>query len=285
MKQIKLTESDINTLTEDFKTKLINTRFTTDKVSYTKTLKIQSNTPIEKQYIFMTTETYLKMFEYVLLSDGEIGWQGCVRKQNNIYMIDNVFLYPQTVAAATVNTDQVTHTKWIESLSDDVLNSMRFQGHSHVNFGVTPSGVDLDLYENFLTTLPENDFYIFLIINKKQEMTFLIYDLEKNAIYDNEDIILNIGNTTEQNLLSNVSEEIKNKITKYTYVPLATQKYTQYQMPSALILKQTKAEKKSLKKQKEYAMLEEEYRNSEIYAYNKELDTIRHNTYEEDYPY
>ena len=45
-------------------------------------------------------------------------------------MIDNVFLYPQTVAAATVNTDQVTHTKWIESLSDDVLNSMRFQGHS-----------------------------------------------------------------------------------------------------------------------------------------------------------
>ena len=39
MKQIKLTESDINTLTEDFKTKLINTRFTTDKVSYTKNLK------------------------------------------------------------------------------------------------------------------------------------------------------------------------------------------------------------------------------------------------------
>ena len=43
-------------------------------------------------------------------------------------------------------------------------------GHSHVNMGTSPSATDTKLQEDHLAQLQDNDFYIFLIVNKKREI-------------------------------------------------------------------------------------------------------------------
>ena len=153
----------------------------------------QQNAP--KATILYKSVAYLKTMLYVRDTATEIAWHGTVTKApNDTYIIQDVFLYPQKLSAATVTTDQEAYNDWITELPDNVYNHMRLQGHSHVNFEATPSGVDRTYYDDMLKILNKNDFYIFMIINKSGSMYFEIYDLEKNIIYENQDITVEITN-------------------------------------------------------------------------------------------
>ena len=81
---------------------------------------------------------------------------------------------------------------WLMNHEDDVFNNIRMQGHSHVNMGVTPSGVDNSLYERILEQLDDEMFYIFLIYNKKGDKTFKIYDLAKNILFETGDVTVKV---------------------------------------------------------------------------------------------
>lgn len=171
-----------------------------------------------KRHLFFTPTAYLKMLQYVLQSDKEIAWHGVVeRKSKTDFIIKDVFLYPQSVSGVTVETDQTKYTQWTDTLDDDTFNAMRFQGHSHVNMGVTPSAVDTRYYDEQIATLSENDFYIFLVINKKQEIYKLIYDLETNTLYENTDIEVIVLDNDSENLTEDVKASIKEHITSKVY--------------------------------------------------------------------
>lgn len=147
---------------------------------------VKSKTPTPK--VMFTTLAWLKMFHLVQNQKKEVGWQGTVTRQDNNFIIQDILVYPQIVSAASVDTDEKELGDWYTKLPDEVFNKLRFQGHSHVDMGVKPSKADLDMYETYLKMLPENDFFIFLIINKSLEMNMFLYDLKENIKYYTQDI-------------------------------------------------------------------------------------------------
>lgn len=143
----------------------------------------------DKAHITVTEEAWGKIRQLVDQCDKEVGWHGTVeRTSKNEFTIKDIFVFPQTVTAATVTSDETKYTMWLMEQPDDVFNSLRFHGHSHVNMGVSPSGVDTKYQDDILKNL--NDFYIFGIFNKREDNYLIIYDVTNNIVYEDKDIIL-----------------------------------------------------------------------------------------------
>lgn len=226
MKLISITPDIKNQLLEEFKKHLDESKTFDTKFKFSATLTPPKDTP--RPVIIFTADAYLKASLYVRETNVEIAWHGTVTRLNDtVFRIDDVFLYPQTIAAATVNTDQDKYNDWLINLDDDTANTMRLQGHSHVNMGVGPSAVDTAFYEEILQTLPPDDYYIFMILNKKGEMTVLLYDLKTNIIYDTKDIDVKIMVGNALDILAVIEADKKEYCKIRTYQPPATQ-HTNY---------------------------------------------------------
>jgi hypothetical protein len=66
------------------------------------------------------------------------------------------------------------------------------QGHSHVNMGVSPSGVDERHRQQILEQLEIDMFYIFMVWNKSLSVHTLIYDMQRNILYEDKDVEVRI---------------------------------------------------------------------------------------------
>lgn len=234
MKHIKIDDEVKEDLIENFKKYINTTKLTESNIHYTAAIdNLVDKTKYPKARLYISAIAYLKMMLYVRDTSTEIAWHGTVKRHGkNVFQITDVMLYPQTVTGATVNTDQDKYNEWIQDLDDDTHNSMRFQGHSHVNMGVTPSGTDMTFYNDILQVLPNNDFYIFMIMNKQGNMTLLIYDLAENIIYENEDIDYSIINDTQSRSLeegfTEILDEIKEQKEDYCKTYSYQQTYPSY---------------------------------------------------------
>lgn len=172
--------------------------------------------------LYITPVAYCKIMMYIRDTSTEIAWHGTVSRnaEDNSYCIKDVFLYPQELSAATVVSDDEKYPTWLETLDDETYNTMRFQGHSHVNFSANPSVTDLDFYRTILGMLPENDYYIFMIMNKSGDMTLIIYDLQQNKVYNKADIDLIIGEDGAQVGINHIitnQKELYCKTPAYTW--------------------------------------------------------------------
>lgn len=178
-------------------------------------------TNINKQNVYITTSAYLKMLSYVFKSEKEIAWHGTVltdfKKYPDKYFITDVFLYPQTISGTTVTTDQTKYNDWTTNLDDNTFNNMRLQGHSHVNMAVSPSAVDTTFMEDLIHTFHNGEFYIFMIMNKKQDLYFCIYDTANNILYEKEDIQVTIISDENKDFIADINTEFKEHITERTY--------------------------------------------------------------------
>lgn len=134
--------------------------------------------------IYITADAYIKMRKLVNDTSTEIGWYGTVTKQpglDEVYIIDDIIVYPQRVTGVTCEQDDDKMFNFEMSLTTDQVNHKRFQGHSHVNMGVTPSGVDEQFYRDLLTQV--NDYFIITVTNKREEYTTRFYDIANNIVY------------------------------------------------------------------------------------------------------
>ena len=142
-----------------------------------------------KATITLSAQAYMKIFALVHTYSTEVEWHGVVeRTAADAFHIKDVLIFPHKVTSATVSSDQTEYEKWLDTLDDNTFNALRFHGHSHVNMGVTPSGVDMtyryNILNNFGTPSETSDlFYIFLIFNKRGDISGEIYDLQNNALY------------------------------------------------------------------------------------------------------
>lgn len=142
-----------------------------------------------KATITLSAQAYMKIFALVHTYSTEVEWHGVVeRTAADAFHIKDVLIFPHKVTSATVISDQTEYEKWLDTLNDNTFNALRFHGHSHVNMGVTPSGVDMtyryNILNNFGTPSETSDlFYIFLIFNKRGDISGEIYDLQNNALY------------------------------------------------------------------------------------------------------
>ncbi len=142
-----------------------------------------------KATITLSAQAYMKIFALVHTYSTEVEWHGVVeRTAADAFHIKDVLIFPHKVTSATVISDQTEYEKWLDTLDDNTFNALRFHGHSHVNMGVTPSDVDMtyryNILNNFGTPSETSDlFYIFLIFNKRGDISGEIYDLQNNALY------------------------------------------------------------------------------------------------------
>ena len=122
----------------------------------------------------------------------EVAWNGIVtrNKERNTYVVDDIIMFPQLVTGTSVDVDETKYSNWIaeQLMNNEHFNDIRFHGHSHVNMATNPSGIDTKYQEDMLTQV--QDYYIYMIFNKRGDMYACIYDLEANKFYERDDIII-----------------------------------------------------------------------------------------------
>jgi len=145
--------------------------------------------------ITITEKAYTKMQQLVDECNVEIAWHNTVSRNNFVFTVHDTLCYPQITGPVTVEADE-GYTAWQEQLDDKTYNSMRMQGHSHVNMGVSPSGTDEDYYSTLLEHV--KTYYIFLIMNKRGATYARIYDYTNNIMFENDDIEIIVPKTIKK---------------------------------------------------------------------------------------
>ena len=93
-----------------------------------------------------------RAFEDMLIlvdeADKEISWLGTVRRVGNMFCIEDIFLAKQKVSGSSteISTDGISELSMdiLQSRTDgvDIINNIRFWGHSHVCMPTLPSCQD-----------------------------------------------------------------------------------------------------------------------------------------------
>lgn len=138
-----------------------------------------------------------KMWYLVHKFDTEVGWHGFAErlfvgstKTTLGFCINDIVIYPQMATGATITTDQDEYEDWLSEMPDDKFCKIRSHGHSHVNMSTEPSFVDEKHQDAIVSDLCDDDFYIFIIMNKRGEFFIRIFDLAEDTVYENENISL-----------------------------------------------------------------------------------------------
>ena len=208
---IVLTEEIKQKAREDFSAMLDSVKMADGKLRYSQSWEYKDCSAI----VWLEQEAYRKIVALVTNFTSEVGWHGSVsRIGNNEFVIEDIFVYPQEVTGSTVNTDQAAYSKWLYGLDVEVFNTIRMQGHSHVNMGVSPSGVDEKHRQGILDQLEPGMFYIFMIWNKSLTVHTLIYDMARNVLYEDKDVSVKL---LEDEGMSEFLADAKEKVQKSTY--------------------------------------------------------------------
>ena len=210
MRPIRLNQEHLATIREHLDN-LLNTY----KADEYLTLKLDASVctvDVPKPTVFLTASAYVKMTYLIHTSNKELAWHGTVTKIENNYLIEDIFVYPQTVTSATVDSDDDKYPIWCMNLSDEVINKLRFQGHSHVSMSASPSGRDTTNWKDFLNILKEDEFYIFCIGNKKGDYYWTIYDNAINVMFENKDITWAVIDDQGNNIVDWTKEQIETNI-------------------------------------------------------------------------
>ena len=220
-KIIKISTQEFPSIYEEFLQALRSSRILDGRISFTKQFKDIDR----KAKIHFSGEAWVKMTALINNFSDEVAWHATAYRDDDEdkdeYYIGDIFVYPQTVTGATVNTDQQGYEKWLMDLDDETFNNLRMQGHSHVNMGVTPSGVDNRLYDEILDRLDDDMFYIFMIWNKKGDKTIKVYDFKKNILFDTADCEIDIAGVDIGAFIS----DARSKVSRRTYQTGGTYNY------------------------------------------------------------
>lgn len=133
--------------------------------------------------VVFTYEVMLKMNQIVNTCKAEVGWLGSVKKEENRYLVDDIYLLKQSVTGTTTELDEEAMHDFFNDLiinDPEKYNSMRLWGHSHVQMAVFASTQDNETFKEYYQECP---FFIRLIANQKEEMKVDIAVKEDGYIY------------------------------------------------------------------------------------------------------
>lgn len=204
-------EAELNNILQKVSALIRNKKNVRGRINFDYDLPDLSN----KAKLYFTTLAWLKMVSLVSSFNKEVQWHGTVEQINeNTWKVNDILTFPHEATGATVTSKQEEYEEWINTLDDNTFNQLRFHGHSHVEMGVTPSDVDMKYREKVIQNISPNDtssYYIFLILNKRNEITIEIYDIAKNIVYKNlKDIEVVVE--TEDGTLADFVKGAKEKV-------------------------------------------------------------------------
>ena len=144
----------------------------------------------KKAKIILEPKAWEKIFLLLHHFNTEVSWRGLCRRGEGpgTYVVSDVLVFPQKVGDSTANTNDVEDAKWICSQPPEIKRQLRFHGHSHVNMGAFSSGTDTSYQQEILSQLLEDDFYVFMIWNKRLDFWSTIFDMRDNVQYEDADI-------------------------------------------------------------------------------------------------
>jgi len=174
--------------------------------------------------VIITPEAYVKMIHYVDIANAEVGWMGTVEEMNGNYLISDVFLFEQEVSAAETTITEDGLAKFAEEMlakeeGMEIMNKLKFWGHSHVTMGTGPSAQD----DNQMDLFSDSGYKFFIrgIFNKLGDINFKIYNYEGNFAIEDVKWVLRYEENEE--LRDQIQAEFDEKVTERTYavgVPL-----------------------------------------------------------------
>lgn len=203
-KTIKISPEEIGEIKKSFEEFLKSLRNTDSEIVYKATLGRKNS---EKAELSFTEKAWIKMQALVSEFDSEVAWHGVVeRAENNRYTVSDILVYPQRVTGAYVDMDEAKYAEWIsENIEDERFFNIHLQGHSHVKMQTTPSGTDIESQRKITEMLnPDDGFYVFVIWNKRNEHNVRILDMQKNIVFENEDVTVNVacGESTAEEFIA-----------------------------------------------------------------------------------
>ena len=187
MRKMKLNNTDVEAILESVRNTLLTEKLIPEKL----VLDIPIDVDVQRTpTIAFTNEAYTKIIQLINATTLEIAWHGTVEydEEEDTFTVTDIVVFPQKTTAATVDVDDDKYVSWFTELEDDVINNLRMHGHSHVNMGVSPSGVDISYQEELGKSLRDDEFYLFIIINKREEIHATLYD--RGVIFDDKDLII-----------------------------------------------------------------------------------------------
>ena len=198
MRHLMLSEKEKEILFKEFSTAFDKAveefSFNASKEKFSLTVKF--NKPSEQKVVISyTPQAFVKMYSLVHYYDTEIGWYGLVERTGEYsYRVYDVKICKQLVDGSRVTTDDDDTREFYDSLTDEEVNAMHFQAHSHVNFKTAPSDIDIQNQIQIVKSLGNKGFYIFQIWNKKDDINSFVFDLDAGVMYDKDDVICTIEN-------------------------------------------------------------------------------------------
>lgn len=245
MRPIFLTDEIKDKLLADFATMLAKSKNFDGKFKIEQTLTY-NKADHPKATLWFTPSAWAKMTALVDIFQKEIGWQGYVTRVENTtneWIITDIIVYKQIVTGAHVDTDVEEFGTWLSywtEKADEEGFSINFQGHSHVNMAVSPSGTDLQDQATRMAD-QKKGFYIFTIQNKFRAANYWIYDFDNNIAYDTEDIDVEI--LCDNDLLSDFIADSKVNVSETVFV---NKPVTVSKLPAAPAKQPEKKEEKEL---------------------------------------
>ena len=138
---------------------------------------------------------FMKMQTLVMGYDKEVGWFGTCEQIGPLeFRIKDILVFPQYTSGCFVDDerdDPLEFRKWLDTLSDEQYEQRRLWGHSHVNMATYPSGTDTSMFKRFAETSCAalvNQFAICVILNKRLDMYWWVFDKETNKAYEKKDV-------------------------------------------------------------------------------------------------
>lgn len=212
-KPIFLTKEYVDAMVEEFRRNVSEAKMTDGKIAFSKSFDY-TGADDTKAHIIFKPVAYIKMLALLRHFDSEVAWHGTVQRDGeDKFIITDIIVYPQEVTGSTVNTDQEEYQRWTMALDDEYFNSMRMQGHSHVNMSTTPSSVDANHQQQILAQLKGDDYYIFMVFNKRLEHTIKIYDYANNVMYEDKDVVVNVADEgfNDASFIAAANKSVKRK--------------------------------------------------------------------------
>jgi hypothetical protein len=177
--------------------------------------------------IIMTYTVYRKITELVKIVMDEVSWFGTIHMSEDgvSIIIDDIYVPKQEVSGASVHftpDDQAVFYQVILNLPTgmDIVNRMKFWGHSHVNMGVGPSTIDETQMTSFSEDNTDGEFPFILmgIFNKRGEARFDIHYFDTGIHIQNLPwkVVVNVKDTIADQIQAIVTEKVTKKVYSYS---------------------------------------------------------------------